>query len=484
MHQRIILRQMRIAAGIAAIALALGATAAAAQDPAKCRRAVVKNGQKYSSTVGKALQKCEEGRLKGKITTPCAADAKTQDKIGKAASKLAAGIDKACAGVALADMGFAGQVDRCAGGDRDGERCVDSFDCPDGGTCTPVDECPTFLNGRLPGDDACEIALGTPASVAECLECAANAKVGAVIDAFYGPLAALSADKAVQKCQIDIGKRTAKYFDAVEKALAKCEDALLNGKVPSCPDAKTSDKIAKSLSKLEAAIAKTCASGATISHATSAGKVFGAAPIFGACGVTGTQTSAGLAANLACLAEGAAACDVALSTGSNACSTGLCGNGQIDEGETCDDGNTARDSGAGPDDICPPDCSVAACAISGTQAVDISFQAPVDLIGLTVLLSYDDEKVSIPAVGNDPPVLNAVASGVFATSPRDSDTSLRINLEDPTVIGVAPGVAATVTFNRCGAATVSAADFGCMVVDATNTAFEAIAGVTCTVSVP
>ena len=483
MHQRSILRQMRIAAGAAALALALGASGASAQDPVKCQRTIAKTGQKYTSAITKALQKCEEGRLKGKITTACSADAKTQDKIGKAAAKLTAGIDKKCSGVSLADMGFAGKVERCAGGTRDGERCVDAFDCPDG-ACTALDECPTFLNGSLPGDDACEIALSTPATVADCLECAANAKVGALVDTFYTTLNAFSADKAVQKCQIDIGKRTAKYFDAAEKALAKCEDALLNGKVVSCPDAKATDKINKSLAKLQAAIAKTCLDGATISTATAAGKIFGAAPTFGACGVAGAQTSAGLADNLACLAQSAAACDVALSRGDTACSTGLCGNGQIDDGETCDDGNTARDSGSGPDDICPADCSVAACAVNGTQDVTVNFQSSVDLIGLNVLLSYDDAKVSIPAIGNDPPVLASVSSAFFAASPRDSDTSLRIILEDPSVIGVPAGAAATVTFNRCGAPSITAADFGCMVVDATNTAFEAIAGVTCTVSVP
>ncbi len=49
------------------------------------------------------------------------------------------------------------------------------------------------------------------------------------------------------------------------------------------------------------------------------------------------------------LAQNAAECDVAFSLGSTACSTGLCGNGQIDPGESCDDGNTARDSGSGED---------------------------------------------------------------------------------------------------------------------------------------
>src|SRR4051794_7018361 len=94
MYQRIIVRQTRIAALLAAVALAFGATIAGAQDIPGCQAAVVKGAQKYASTRVKALQKCEEGRLTGKITTTCATDAKTQDKITKASDKLQADIAK------------------------------------------------------------------------------------------------------------------------------------------------------------------------------------------------------------------------------------------------------------------------------------------------------------------------------------------------------------------------------------------------------
>jgi len=490
MHQNSILRQMRFAA-LAAAALAFGATAAGAQDITKCRQAIVKNGQKYASSITKAQQKCEEGRLKGKILTACSADLKTTDKINKAATKLSDGVVKACTGVALVDMGFAAKVTRCVGGNGAGDRCVDTEDCkfapvaigPEDGICTPTDECPTFLNGRLPGDDTCEIALSTPASVADCLECAANAKVGSLINTFYASLNAFSADKTVQKCQIDIGKRTAKFFDAIEKSLAKCEDAVLKAGAGTCPDLKATDKIAKSLTKLTGALTKTCASGATISNAAAAGKIFGAAPAFGACGVAGAQTTPGLVNSLSCLAQNAAECDVALSLGSNACSTALCGNAQIDAGETCDDGNTTQDSGSGPADICPSDCSVNTCANLGTQSVTISIQAPANLISSLVLLSYDDAKVAIPGINSDPAVLAAVSSLDFATTPRDNETSLRIIFEDPSVVGVAPGVAGTVTFSTCAVGPITAADFGCMVIDAGNPAFENITGATCTVTV-
>ena len=491
MYQRTNFGQTWFVAAVAAAALAFGASVAGAQDVPKCQRAVVKGAQKYASARMKALQKCEEGRLTGKITTACSADAKTQDKIAKAATKLSDGIAKACTSVTVADLNMDGLVTRCVGGNGNGLRCVDDEDCryapattgPEDGVCTATDECPTFLNGRLPGDDACEIALTSPAAVGDCLACAAAVKVDSVVSSFYTTLNAASEDKDVLKCQKDIGKRTAKYFDAVEKALAKCQDALINGKVASCPDSKANDKIAKSLAKLNDAIAKTCTDGAVISAAAGAGKIWGQASRYGTCGPTGAQTPAGLASNLACLAANAAACDVGLSIGDPACSTALCGNGQIDAGETCDDGNTVQDTGVGGDDVCPSDCN-ASCAVTGSQGVTVGVVTPEPLLNAVVLVSYNDTDVNIGGIGNDAPVIAAVSSGVFATSPRDTDSALRIGLEDPSFTGVSSGAAATVTFNVCSGAAVTAADFGCMVVDAGNTSFESISGVTCSVSVP
>jgi cysteine-rich repeat protein len=488
MYRIVLFRQTQAAAVVAAVALALGATGARAQDPTKCRQQIAKNAQKYTSKVTKASQKCEEGRLKGKIMGTCP-DAKATDKINKAASKLSDKIGKACAGVSLVDMGFAGLVNRCVGGDGDGNRCVDDEDCrfappgigPEDGVCTPTDECPTFLNGRLPNDDACEIALTDAASVASCVQCAVDVKVDTIIDTLYGSLNAASDDKDTFKCQTDIGKRTAKFFDKVEKALAKCEDGVLKDGMGTCPDAKATDKIGKALGKLNEKITDRCSSEAIISNAANPGKIYGTAQRYGGCGVTGTETSAGLASNLACLAQNAAACDVAFGIGDTACSTALCGNGQIDPGEDCDDGNTLADTGLGDADICPPDCTIAACVVDGTANVTVNITSPEDLINAVVLLTYDDAKVRVPGTGTQPPVLAAVTSGVYATSPRDLDYALRTALNDPSALGVPSGPAFTVAFDTCGAVPTTA-DFGCMVVDAANSGFATITGVTCSVS--
>src|SRR5512143_3810581 len=133
MYQNAILRQTRIAASLAVAAVAFGASVAGAQDIPKCQGTIVKGAQQYASARIKALQKCEEGRLTGKITTTCAADSKTQDKITKAATKLQGGITKACNGVTVSDLGFDNLVPRCVGGERDGELCSTDAQCP--GVC-------------------------------------------------------------------------------------------------------------------------------------------------------------------------------------------------------------------------------------------------------------------------------------------------------------------------------------------------------------
>jgi cysteine-rich repeat protein len=486
MYHRVLLSPIWRATTALVLVLAFGAPSAGAQDVNKCKAAVIKGAQKLAGTRMKALAKCEGSNVKAALKdgSPVACpDSKATDKISKAEGKLNDGIGKACSGVSLADLGFAGLVDRCSGGDRDGERCADDADCPDGGTCAPGDECPALLNGSLGCDG---MALSTPASVAGCLACTTAAKVDTLVATFYSVLDDLSSatDKQAGKCAGDVGKRTAKFFAAAEKVLAKCEAALLKGKVASCPDSAASGKIADAAGKLAAAIAKSCDSDVTLARALNPGKVYGLASRWGSCGVTGAGTVAGLSSLLECVAKNAASCDVALSTGNNTCSSQLCGNGQIDAGETCDDGNTLQDSGLGSADTCPADCAVAACVPDGVTNVQVNFSSPVSLLGLTVLLSYDDSKVSIPGTSNQAPVQAAMTSANFATDPTDVDYAVRVVMNDPLAIGYAAGEAFSVAFNRCqGAPAPAAADFACMVVDAGDTNFAQADGVTCSVSV-
>ena len=78
---------------IAAIALA---TAAHAGDPLKCQQAIAKDFSKYVQGKTKALQKCNEGIVKGTPNT--CPDATATAKIQKAETKLRTGIAKQCGG--------------------------------------------------------------------------------------------------------------------------------------------------------------------------------------------------------------------------------------------------------------------------------------------------------------------------------------------------------------------------------------------------
>ena len=194
------------------------------------------------------------------------------------------------------------------------------------------------------------------------------------------------------------------------------------------------------------------------------------------------DSPAGAAAALECLSRAAAECTNSLGVGASTCNP-QCGNGKIDAGETCDDGNLLNDSGFGPADICPSDCAIAACTPTGTQNVTVSFNAPSDLVGLTVVLVYDDNKVSIPGHAGDGNVQGRLSSASFSMTPNDLDYALRNVLLDSTFAGIPAGAAFTVEFDTCGGA-VTAADFGCLVADTSDVNFAPVAGTSCSVSVP
>ena len=92
---------MRFASRVAvvlSVAASLALVASAHADPLKCQRSILKDSGKFAQARIKALQKCEDGRLKGKVLTTCAADSKTQGSIQKARDKMHAAIGKNCGG--------------------------------------------------------------------------------------------------------------------------------------------------------------------------------------------------------------------------------------------------------------------------------------------------------------------------------------------------------------------------------------------------
>jgi cysteine-rich repeat protein len=143
-----------------------------------------------------------------------------------------------------------------------------------------------------------------------------------------------------------------------------------------------------------------------------------------------------------------------------------CGNGTMEEGETCDDGNLSDD------DACPSDCTILPCSPSGTtRMVQVNFMSPpfLDAESITVLITYPDGSVSLPGTGLDPSVVARVTmtpSGSTLT-PNDLDHALRVVMS--TSPSFAPGKLFAITFDECeGAAPVAISEFGCRVTGCAN----------------
>lgn len=160
----------------------------------------------------------------------------------------------------------------------------------------------------------------------------------------------------------------------------------------------------------------------------------------------------------------------------------VCGNGDIEDGETCDDGNTMTG------DACPPDCVIVSCAPAGTMTlVDVRIQTSQPLASITVLLEYPDGTVQIPGSGNQPQVLARVLNrpSGFIPSFNDLNYALLGTLSSGSFTLANGQRIFTVNFDRCsGAPLVIAADFNCIVDEAVNSSLQQVPGVTCSVTVP
>ena len=206
----------------------------------KCRAAIIKAGAGFVQAKAKALQKCEEAKVKGKLpsSTVCLTEAKTAPVITKAIDKLTKSIVAACGG-----------KDKLCGGADDESLAAIGWD---------ITTCPNFENGT------CTNTITSCSDIPTCLTCIGEAAVDQAVTLYYGSLAPTdpkSKDKAVKalnKCQVTIGKSAVTFLAAKSKALAKCWGSVNKAGSGSCPDSGTSAAIAKAESKKVAAICKAC----------------------------------------------------------------------------------------------------------------------------------------------------------------------------------------------------------------------------------
>lgn len=375
----------------------------------------------------------------------------------------------------------------CEGGANDGLACVSALDCPGGscrsGTCNPGTK------------------LSTVPDVANCLLCVGSASVDQVVGLGYDGLNPFSATNPagnsvaakVKNCKRTIGNELRKFFDKKRNFLRLCEDKVINGLLPGpCPDVDTLAKINTAQGKLIGLIGTKCTNqNVTISQigtpvtcpsVTIPGGASCAAPI---------DDVADLANCLACVAEYKVDCTDALAATfggvatnelSAACNP-VCGNGKIDLGETCDDGNILDGDG------CPSDCTIGTCTNSGsTVNANVTFTKPTgvtDLSAMTLYIQYPESKVRLPGQGSAQSVQDQINVPSGATfTPNDLDYALNIVLSQPDASPIT-SPAFDITFQTCtGAPAVVDGDFRCLLRDGADTNSNAVYGGTCTVDVP
>jgi hypothetical protein len=204
----------------------------------KCQRAIAKASAQYQQARAKALSKCNEGVVKaGSGSCP---DPKTAEKVGKALTKMTASIGKACGG-----------DDKVCGGNLTNEDSPASLGWPA--------TCPNFEKGGN-----CTNAITDCNGIATCIACVDDAAIDQSLALSFGAIDLQTADKALNKCQVTIGKANTAFFNAVVKAKQKCWDARINGKhtndcfPPSQGDGKYQAAIQKARAKQLATICKAC----------------------------------------------------------------------------------------------------------------------------------------------------------------------------------------------------------------------------------
>ena len=223
--------------------LAAGPVAAQPLDqPAvRCQRVIGKWGSKYKVTAISASLTCYDALLRGGTCNTANRDARIASRL----EKFANNVRRSCPNPQL-------------------------FSAPPAGLGFPQ-SCVLEPFGLEPGEQACAALTVTDGdSMARCLACWKLAEVNELFKIGYPCVAAqipqgstLDCGTAPASCPTDpktiacirgFGKAAARFVITKEKALEKCLNNVLRGKIPGpCPDAKAQTFIMKGLNKLNVA---------------------------------------------------------------------------------------------------------------------------------------------------------------------------------------------------------------------------------------
>jgi len=234
-----------LAAAASVMALGTSARADAVKDAIKCKAAIIKAAAGFVQARAKALQRCEEAKVKTKLprATVCRDEPrKTVPAIMKARTKLSRSIVKRCAG----------RDKTCGTRDPDGSE-------PSLATIGwDIVQCPNFESG------SCKNAIHDCNDIPTCIECISEAAIDQAIGLYYGALVSSAptskdkAEKALNKCQVTLGKAATKFLVAKSKSLAKCWSAVNKAGSGHCPDGVAAAAIGVADSKKQMAIKKAC----------------------------------------------------------------------------------------------------------------------------------------------------------------------------------------------------------------------------------
>jgi len=197
---------------------------------------------------------------------------------------------------------------------------------------------------------------------------------------------------------------------------------------------------------------------------------------------TASPTPTGPAATAAATATTTASTTPTATRTPTASTASVCGNGTVEAGESCDDGNTLDG------DACPSDCKIQICAPDAsmrTIAVDFAVPAGSNVGSLTVFVQYPDGTVQIPGSKGDASVSARITNkpGGFLVDGFDFDYALRVAIAGSRAL--TPGQLFRVNFDHCQSAPEpTVGEFACAVQEAFNTSFQPVNGVTCSVSFP
>jgi hypothetical protein len=128
-----------------------------------------------------------------------------------------------------------------------------------------------------------------------------------------------------------------------------------------------------------------------------------------------------------------------------------CGNGLLDEDETCVS--------------CAADCTVRACTPSGsTQTFQVLFAADTAVPAISLDLSYRSDLVQLPGTGTATSVRGRITFASTGGQSLANDRDYNVRILRARSAPLPEGLLATVEFDRCaGAAAATPDDFACVI---------------------